>query len=182
MSQYRPTVLTVSLSTIANNFKLAKAVTRGQVRMMTVVKANAYGHGMIPVAERLLKEGADALAVATVDEGIALREAGILAPTLVMGGTCQEGVVEAVNRHLALTVYDEDTLRRMEMAAKRMPSFIQCWRMAGISSVRSRKVKPVKPAVWVERTADGRMQVSMPQADRMGSATVREHWPTQEIS
>jgi len=120
VSQYRPTVLTVSLSAIANNFKLAKVVTRGRVKMMTVVKANAYGHGMIPVAERLLKEGADALAVATVDEGIALREAGVFAPTLVMGGTCQEAIVEAVNRHLALTVYDADTLRRMNTAAQRL--------------------------------------------------------------
>jgi hypothetical protein len=54
--------------------------------------------------------------------------------------------------------------------------------MAGISSVKSRKVKPVKPAVWVDRTAEGRMQVSTPQADKIGSATVKEHWPTQEIS
>ena len=86
MSQYRPTVLTVSLSAIANNFQLAHAVVRGQARRMAVVKADAYGHGMIPVAQRLLQEGADALAVATVDEGIALREAGISAPTLIMGG------------------------------------------------------------------------------------------------
>lgn len=120
MSQYRPTVLTVSLSAIANNFKMARVVTRGQVKVMAVVKADAYGHGMLPVSQRLLKEGADALAVATVDEGIALREAGILAPTLVMGGTCPDAIVEAVNRHLALTVYDADTLRRMNMAAQRL--------------------------------------------------------------
>jgi len=42
--------------------------------------------------------------------------------------------------------------------------------------------KPVKPAVWVESTAEGRMQVSSPQALRMGRATVREHCPTQEMS
>jgi len=120
VSQYRPTVLTVSLSAIANNFNLARAVTRGQVRIMAVVKADAYGHGMIPVSRRLLQEGADALAVATVDEGIALREAGVLAPTLVLGGTCPDAIVEAVERRLALTVYDADTLRRMETAAARL--------------------------------------------------------------
>ena len=120
MSQYRPTVLTVSLSAIANNFHLAKTVVRGRAKRMAVVKADAYGHGMIPVAQRLLHEGADALAVATVDEGIALREAGIFAPTLILGGTCREAIVEAVSRHLALTVYDMDTLRSLELAAQRL--------------------------------------------------------------
>lgn len=120
MSQYRPTVLTVSLSAIANNFQLAKVVTQGRAKQMAVVKADAYGHGMIPVANRLMQEGADALAVATVDEGIALRDAGILAPTLILGGTFRDGIVEAVDRHLALTVFDADTLRRLEQAAVRL--------------------------------------------------------------
>ncbi len=120
MSQYRPTVLTVSLSAIANNFGLAKVVTQGKAKQMAVVKADAYGHGMIPVAKRLVQEGADALAVATVDEGIALREAGILAPALVMGGTCRDALVEAVSRHLAITVFDADTLRRLDQAARRL--------------------------------------------------------------
>jgi len=54
--------------------------------------------------------------------------------------------------------------------------------MAGMSSVRSRNVKSRKPTEWVDSTAEGRMAVSSPQAERMGSATVREHWPTQEMS
>lgn len=120
MSQYRPTVLTVSLSAIANNFQLARVITQGRAKQMAVVKADAYGHGMLPVAKRLIHEGADALAVATVDEGIALREAGILAPTLVMGGTCRDALIEAVSRHLALTVYDVDTLKRLDRAAERL--------------------------------------------------------------
>jgi len=120
VSQYRPTVLTVSLSAIANNFRLAKGAAQGKARQMAVVKADAYGHGMIPVAGRLIQEGADALAVATVDEGIALREAGILAPTLILGGTCRDALVEAVSRHLALSVYDMDTLKRLDQAASRL--------------------------------------------------------------
>ena len=60
MSQYRPTVMTVSLSAIANNFPLAKTVVHGQPRRMAVVKADAYGHGMLPVAKRLIREGAEA--------------------------------------------------------------------------------------------------------------------------
>jgi hypothetical protein len=61
------------------------------------------------------------------------------------------------------------------MAENLMFSFTQWSRIAGMSSVKSRTVKPVKPAVWVESTAEGKMAVSMPHAERIGSATVREH-------
>ncbi len=120
MSQYKPTMLTISLSAIANNFHMAKVVTQGSVRQMAVVKADAYGHGMIPVAKRLLQEGADALAVATAGEAMALREAGIRAHTLVLGGVWQGDIVELVKNHIAVTVYDLDTLRRLDQAAERL--------------------------------------------------------------
>ena len=61
-------------------------------------------------------------------------------------------------------------------------SFFHWALIAGMSSDRSRKVNPEKPAVWFERTADGRIQVSVPDADRIGNATVREHCPTHEMS
>ena len=54
--------------------------------------------------------------------------------------------------------------------------------MAGISSLRSRKVYPVNPPVWVERIAVGKMSQVTPDAEMIGRATVREHFPTQEIS
>ena len=121
MSQYRPTTLTVSLNTIAENFRRVRGITGGRPKQMAVVKADAYGHGMIPVAKKLLQAGADALAVATVDEGIQLREAGILAPTLILGGTTDpDALVEVVRRHLAQTVYDRHTLRRLGLAAERL--------------------------------------------------------------
>ena len=68
------------------------------------------------------------------------------------------------------------------MPSNLMPSFCQCWLIDGISSVKSRNVKPLKPAVWVDKTAEGNMQVSTPQAEMIGKATVNEHWPTQEMS
>ncbi len=119
MSQFRPTVLTTSLSVIAENFRCVRALTRGRTRHMAVVKADAYGHGMVPVAQRLIREGALALAVATVDEGVRLREEGMLAPTLILGGTCREGLEDVVNRHLAQAVYDEHTLMALEKIAAR---------------------------------------------------------------
>lgn len=120
MSQYKPTTLTVSLSAIANNFRMAGVVTQGKVKRMAVVKANAYGHGMIPVAQRLLREGADALAVAAASEALALREAGVRAHTLVLGGVWQGDIVDLVHNHVAVAVYDVDTLRRLDQAAERL--------------------------------------------------------------
>ena len=61
------------------------------------------------------------------------------------------------------------------MASNRIPSFTQCSLILGISSVKSRKVYPVNPAVWVERTAEGNTHVSNPHAEIIGSATVSEH-------
>jgi alanine racemase len=54
--------------------------------ILAVVKANAYGHGAVPVSQALLASGAHRLGVATVEEGVALRQAGITAPILIMGG------------------------------------------------------------------------------------------------
>lgn len=120
MSQYKPTELTVSLSAIANNFHMAGVVTRGKVKRMAVVKADAYGHGMVPVAKKLLNEGADALAVATAGEALALREAGVRAHTLVLGGVWQGDIVDLVQNQIAVTVYDVDTLKRLDQAAERL--------------------------------------------------------------
>ena len=66
--------------------------------------------------------------------------------------------------------------------SKKIPSFAQWAAIPSMSSVKSRKVNPEKPAVWVERMAEGKMMVSIPHADKMGSATVKEHCPTQEMS
>lgn len=63
------------------------------------------------------------------------------------------------------------------MASKYIPSFSQCSRIAGRSSVKSLQVYPEKPEVCVDRTADGRTAVSIPNADMIGSATVIEHCP-----
>ncbi|MBQ6842429.1 MAG: ABC transporter permease, partial [Firmicutes bacterium] len=73
-------------------------------------------------------------------------------------------------------------LLRRHLAPNFIPSLIQCFSIAGKSSVRSLKVYPLNPAVCAESTAEGSMQVSIPHADSIGSATVREHCPTHDIS
>ena len=83
MSQYRPTVLTVSLSAIAENFRLAKTVVHGVPRRMAVVKADAYGHGVNIIAPILQTGGVDCFAVSNIEEAIELREVGIIKPILI---------------------------------------------------------------------------------------------------
>src|SRR5512133_627282 len=79
----RPTEAVVDLAAIRDNYRLAVEV--GGRPAIGIVKANAYGHGAVAVARALIEAGSPILAVALVEEGIELREAGIAAPTLVLG-------------------------------------------------------------------------------------------------
>jgi alanine racemase len=73
-------VAEVDLSAIAHNLKLIKEKTNSQV--LAVVKADAYGHGLIPVAKAAVAAGADWLGTALLEEGLALRAAGVKAPLI----------------------------------------------------------------------------------------------------
>ncbi|TAL10674.1 MAG: alanine racemase [Nitrospirae bacterium] len=80
-----PTVAEIHLPSLRHNLQ---EVTRrvGTAAVLAIVKADAYGHGAVPVSQVLLSAGAHQLGVATVEEGLELRGAGITAPILVMGG------------------------------------------------------------------------------------------------
>ena len=85
------TVVEISLPALRHNLRqVARRV--GTVPIIAVVKANAYGHGVVPVTRTLLTAGAHQLGVATVAEGQELRHAGITAPILVMGGIFPDDV------------------------------------------------------------------------------------------
>ena len=81
------------------------------VEIIAVVKANAYGHGAEQVAKTALSSGASALAVAFMDEGLALRKKGIDAPILVLGASRAEDVNIAAEHDLTLTVFQEEWLK-----------------------------------------------------------------------
>ena len=119
MSAFRPTVLTISLGTIEANFRVVQSLCGDGVKQIAVVKADAYGHGMVSVARRLLTAGAWGVAVATVDEAVILRDAGVDAPVLVLGGSTEAGLREAVRRGVSQAVYDRETLRVMQDEAAR---------------------------------------------------------------
>jgi alanine racemase len=75
----------IDLSALAHNVRQIKSLLAPDTTMMAVVKADAYGHGAIDVAQTALAEGVEWLAVATIPEGIELRQANIIAPILVLG-------------------------------------------------------------------------------------------------
>ncbi|WP_173867224.1 alanine racemase [Synechococcus sp. BDU 130192] len=81
---------------LAANIRALKDILAPQTALMAVVKADAYGHGAVKVAETVLKAGASWLAIATLGEGVELREAGITAPILVLGATNTTEEIEAI--------------------------------------------------------------------------------------
>jgi alanine racemase len=102
---YRDTWAEVDLDYILSNVTSVKKHLPPKVEIIAVVKANAYGHGDFKVAESALKAGATYLAVAFMDEAIALRNKGVLAPILVLGATRPEDVELAVKFNITITVF-----------------------------------------------------------------------------
>jgi alanine racemase len=75
----------VNLQNLKHNFNAIKKHVGPGPQIMSVIKADAYGHGVLPVARALIEEGCQRFAVATPDEAMELREAGINQPILVLG-------------------------------------------------------------------------------------------------
>lgn len=115
MSQ-RPTRIVVDLDVLADNLRAIRAHVG--VPVMGIVKANAYGHGLVPVARHLQAQGVEQLGVAFVEEGVALRRAGIAGPILVLGGILGRQVAELLVHDLEITVSSLDKLRAVEAAAE----------------------------------------------------------------
>ena len=111
----RPTIAEINLKAIRNNVRrLRERVQPAEV--MAVVKADAYGHGAIPVAQTALAAGASQLAVALLEEGIELRRAQIAAPILVFGGFFEKQIDSFIENDLHFTLYD---LRLAEIVSRR---------------------------------------------------------------
>lgn len=100
----RPTYAEVDLSAIARNVAaFVDLIAPSEV--CAVVKADGYGHGDVPVAERAIAAGASSLAVALVEEGVRLREAGVSAPILLLSEPEPEAVGDVVRWELTPTAY-----------------------------------------------------------------------------
>lgn len=102
-SNYRPTKAVIDLARIGHNIEVVQTGLPAETAVFAVVKANAYGHGAVAVAA-YLEERVTGFCVATVDEGLELREAGIVKPILVLGVTPLEAVAVAMKADLSLTI------------------------------------------------------------------------------
>ncbi|WP_027364179.1 alanine racemase [Desulfotruncus alcoholivorax] len=119
MFHHAPVWAEVNLNSIANNVRNLKKITAPGAELMAVVKADAYGHGAIPVARTLLENGATFLGVARVSEGIILRQAGIDVPVLVLGYTVPEDFDNLISYQLTQTIYNLETAELLSAAAAR---------------------------------------------------------------
>ena len=115
----RPTFAEIDLDLLASNYRAVERAT-GKAGMLPVLKANAYGHGLLPVARHLESLGAAGLAVAFLEEGALLREAGIRCPILVMGGIDVSQIPHFLRYDLTITASSVEKLREVNRTAAAM--------------------------------------------------------------
>ncbi|MDP3730785.1 MAG: alanine racemase [Candidatus Omnitrophota bacterium] len=108
--RYRPTWAEVDMKAIEHNYRQVRRLVGKSIKIMVVVKANAYGHGTVEVSAVLEKMGVDYLGVATTDEAVRLRDHGIKTPILVLGSVLPEEVRVLIEKNVALTLCERDLL------------------------------------------------------------------------
>ena len=108
----------IDLDALAHNYRVLRGLAP-KSRFLGLVKANAYGHGAVPIAKKLEELGADMLAVACLDEAAQLRQAGITVPILCLGQTPPELAQELLNYDITQTVGDLTTGEALSSAAVR---------------------------------------------------------------
>jgi alanine racemase len=115
----RPTVAEIDLNALAFNYRQIRKRVPASAKILAVVKANAYGHGALPVSLKLEKMGVEYLGVAIPEEGVELRKGGVKAPILIFGGMFQEDAEEIIRYGLTPAVFDLESLKRLSKAAER---------------------------------------------------------------
>ena len=115
----RPTQVEVNLIRLTANYRAIQAHV-APAAVMPILKANAYGHGLVEVARHMQSLGAPYLGVAFLEEGILLREAGVTTPILVLGGIIGNQVPLFLEHDLTLTASSMEKLGQIEEAARAM--------------------------------------------------------------
>jgi len=115
---HRPTWAHIDLEALASNFHVIKSRINEGVKVIAVVKANAYGHGAVECARRLAHEGADWFGVALPEEGIGLRRSGITQPILCLAGFWEGQAAACIQKRLVPIVYRLDLIEALDTAAR----------------------------------------------------------------
>ena len=109
--------LAVDLTALEHNYRQLRRLCDPQVKMLAVVKADAYGHGLLPVARKLAAAGVDYLGVGSLEEGLMLRQAEITLPVLVLLGILPEEAERAVAADLEVALFRLDVAQALAAAA-----------------------------------------------------------------
>lgn len=125
----RPTQAIVDLSCIRHNLDLVRRLVGPVPKLLVPVKADAYGHGAVAVARLCERQGVELLAVATVEEGIELRQAGVRLPVVLLGNILPEEARDVVCHDLTPSLSDAVVAEALCVAARhhgrRLPVFIE---------------------------------------------------------
>jgi len=115
----RPTVAEIDLEALAFNYRQIRKRVPKRTGILAVVKADAYGHGALPISHKLEELGAEYLGVAISQEGVKLRRGGVKAPILILGGIFPEEEEEVIRNDLTPVIFEMDSLVRLSKIAGR---------------------------------------------------------------
>lgn len=116
---HRDSWIEINLGNIAYNMQSIRKNTPKGIKLLAVVKADAYGHGSVMIAPTLLASGADMLGVASIDEGVDLRQAKINCEILVLGAVPVWAVESAVKADLTIAIFSKEHLTACKQAYER---------------------------------------------------------------
>jgi len=117
----RPTVAYIDLDHYLQNLINIKKHVGQNVKVCAMVKADAYGHGLIPISKVAQKSKmVDYLGVATIEEGVTLRQNGITLPILCVGAVFAESLEDAVAKDIMQTIYSTEHLAMLQKACKKL--------------------------------------------------------------
>jgi alanine racemase len=116
----RPTRAEISFDNLRNNLSIVRSFIDTHVKIMAMVKANAYGHGIYEISNELIKRGVDYLGVAFLEEGMYLRKCGITAPILVLGAINIDQIADFIKHDIEITSSSLDKSIAIAAVAKEM--------------------------------------------------------------
>ena len=116
---HRDAWVEVNISNLENNIREIKKNVPQGIKLLGVVKADAYGHGAVMLAPTILASGIDMLGVASIDEGVDLRQAGINCDILVLGAVPVWAVESAVKNDITISIFSEGHIQACEQVYKR---------------------------------------------------------------
>lgn len=109
--------LAIDLGALAHNYRQLRSLCAPQVKMLAVVKADAYGHGLVAAGRTLAGAGVDYLGVGSLEEGLALRQAGLALPVLLLLGILPQEAENAVAADLEIVLFRQDVAQAVAAAA-----------------------------------------------------------------